>query len=123
MFMNLLYSFEVPGTAYKWFKKLTSFNNTTLKKGIQKALASWMFRILSLFDFQKVDCSKAPETLSQCFYEYIRYCWVWVKQLKNQFSIDDIASNHKFKKSLSSWILRESFSFVRAWVIDIFDMN
>ena len=40
MFINLLYSFEVPGTTYKWFKKLTSFNNTTLKKGIQKALAS-----------------------------------------------------------------------------------
>ena len=28
-----------------------------------------MFRILSLFDFQKIDCDKAPETLSQCFYD------------------------------------------------------
>ena len=39
-FINLFYSYEEPGTAYKWLKKLTSFNNTTLNKRIQKALAS-----------------------------------------------------------------------------------
>ena len=39
-FINLFYSFEAPGTAYKGLKKLTSFNNTTLDKGIQKAPAS-----------------------------------------------------------------------------------
>ena len=36
---NLLYSFQAPGTDYKRFKKLTSFNNTTPKKRIQKTLA------------------------------------------------------------------------------------
>ena len=60
-FINLLYSFEAPGTAYKKLKRLTIFNNTTLNKRIQKALASWMVTILSLFDFQKIDCVKAPE--------------------------------------------------------------
>ena len=35
-FINLLYSFEAPGTTYKRLKRLTS----TLKKRIQKALAS-----------------------------------------------------------------------------------
>ena len=55
---NLLYSLEAPGTVYKRLKKLTSFNNTTLNKRIQKALVSGMFRILCLFDFQKVDCAK-----------------------------------------------------------------
>ena len=39
-FINLLYSFEAPGTAYKKLKRLTIFNNTTLNKRIQKALAS-----------------------------------------------------------------------------------
>ena len=63
-FNNLLYSFEAPGTAYKTLKKLTSFNNTILYKRIQKPLASWMFRILSLFDFRKIDCGEAPEGLS-----------------------------------------------------------
>ena len=67
-FINLLYSFELPGTAYKRLKILTSFNNTTLKKRIKKSLVSSMFRILSLFDFQKIDCSKAPKALSQCLY-------------------------------------------------------
>ena len=38
-FINLLYSFEAPGTAYKRLLKLTSFNNTTLKKRVQKARA------------------------------------------------------------------------------------
>ena len=36
-FINLLYSFEGPGTAYKRLKKLTSFNNATLNKTIQIA--------------------------------------------------------------------------------------
>ena len=80
-FINLLYSFEAPGTAYKKLKRLTSFNNTTLNKRIQKALASWIVTILSLFDFQKIDCVKAPEALNQCLYEYIGYCWALVKQL------------------------------------------
>ena len=39
-FINLLYSFEAPGTAYKRLLKLTSFNNTALNKRIKKALAS-----------------------------------------------------------------------------------
>ena len=37
---KLLYSFQIPGNAYNRLKKLTSFNNTTLRKRIQKALAS-----------------------------------------------------------------------------------
>ena len=53
-------------------KKLTSFNNNTLSQRIQNDLASWMFRILSLFDFQNIDCGKAPEVLSQCLYGCIR---------------------------------------------------
>ena len=118
-FINILYSFEAPGTAYKRLKRLTSFNDTTLHKWIQKALAFWMITILSLFDFQKTDCVKAPEALSQCLYRCIRYCWVWVKQ----FRINDIVSNHKFKKLLTSWMFTESFSFVGAWVMDGFYMN
>ena len=39
-FINLLYSFETPGTTYKTLKKLTNFNNTSLSKRIQEALAS-----------------------------------------------------------------------------------
>ena len=31
-----LHSFEVPGTAHKTFKKLTSFNNATINKKIFK---------------------------------------------------------------------------------------
>ena len=38
--MSSFSCFEEPGIAYKRFKKLTIFNNTTLKKEIQKALAS-----------------------------------------------------------------------------------
>ena len=38
-FINLLYSFEAPGTSHKKLKKLTSFSNTTLNKIIKKALA------------------------------------------------------------------------------------
>ena len=64
-FINLLYSFEAPGTAYHRLNKLIIFNNTTLNKRIQKGQASWMFRILSLIDFQKVDCSKELEALSE----------------------------------------------------------
>ena len=63
-YCNLLYSFGAPGTAYRRSKKLTSFNNNTLSRRIQNDLASWMFRILSPFDFQKIDCGKAPEVLS-----------------------------------------------------------
>ena len=81
LFMLWLQSFEAPATGYMRLKKLTSFNNTTLNKSIQKALDSWVLRILSLFDFQKIDCGKAPEALSQCLYGCIRYRWVWVKQL------------------------------------------
>ena len=58
---NLLYSFEAPCPAYKRLKKLTSFNNNTLNKINQKALASWIFRVLSLFNFQKMECDKAPD--------------------------------------------------------------
>ena len=43
--------------------------------------------------------------------------------LNNQFSINDIASNHKFKKLLTSSMFRESFLFVGACVIDGFDVN
>ena len=39
-FMNLLYSFQAPGTAYHRLNKQTSFNNTTLNKRIQKGQAS-----------------------------------------------------------------------------------
>ena len=39
-FNNLLYSFETPGTASRRLRKLTSLNNTTLNKRIQKALAT-----------------------------------------------------------------------------------
>ena len=116
---NLLYSFEAPCTAYKSLKKVTSFNNTTPNERIVKALASWMFRILFPLDFQKVDCGKAPETLSQCLYGCIRYCWVGVKQ----FSISDIANNHKFTKLLTNWMFQESFSFLGTCIIDGFDMN
>ena len=116
---NLLYSFEAPGTDYKRLKKLTSFNNTTLNKRIVKALASWMFRILSLFDFRKIDCGKALEILSQCLYCCIRYYWVGVKQ----FSINDIANNHKFPKFLTSWIFKKSFWLFGACIIDNFGTN
>ena len=116
---NLLYSFEAPGSDYKRLKKLTSFNNTTLNKRIVKALASWMFRILSLFDFQKIDCGKALEILSQCLYCCIRYCWEGVKQ----FSINDIANNHKFTKFLTSWIFKKSFWLFGACIIDNFGTN
>ena len=44
-------------------------------------------------------------------------------ELNNQFSISDIASNRRFKKLLTSWMFRESFSFVGACAIDGFDMN
>ena len=77
-----------------------------------------MFRILSPFDLQKIDCGKAPETFSQCLYGFIRYCWVGVKQ----FSINDIANNHKFTKLLTSWMFNESFSFFGACIIDGFDL-
>ena len=116
---NLLYSFVAKGTAYKRLKKLTSFSDTTFNKRIVKALASWMFRILSLLDFQKIDCDKAPETLSQCFYGCIMYCCVGVKQ----FSINDIWNNHKFTKLLTYWMFKESFSFSGACIIDDFDMT
>ena len=117
---NLIYCFEAPGTAYKRLKKLTSFNSTTLNnKRIQKVLGSWMLRILSLFDFQKLDCTKALEALTQCLYGCIRYWGVWVKQ----FSISDNVSNHNFKKLLNSWMFMESFSFIRVCIIDGFDMN
>ena len=105
---NLLYSFEAPGIAYKRLKKLTSVNNTTLYKRTVKALASWMFRILSPFDFQKIDCGKAPETLSHCLYGCIRYCWVGVKQ----FSINDIVNNHKFTKLVTFECLRNLSHFL-----------
>ena len=39
-FINLLYSFEAPGTAYHRLNKLIIFNNTTLNKRIQKGQAS-----------------------------------------------------------------------------------
>ena len=39
-FINLLFSFEAPGSASRRLKKLTSLNNTTLNKRIQKALAT-----------------------------------------------------------------------------------
>ena len=71
---------EAQGTAYKRLKKLTRFNNTALNKRTQK-IAFWMSRVLSPVDFEKIDCGKAPETLSQCLYGYIGYCWVGVKQL------------------------------------------
>ena len=58
---NLLYIFDSSGAACKRLKKLTSFKNTTFNKTIQKALASWMFRILSPFDFQKGECAKCVE--------------------------------------------------------------
>ena len=117
---NLIYSFEAPGTAYKKLKNLTSFNNTTLNnKRVQEPLASWMFRILSPFNFQKNNCAKAIEALSQCLYGCIKYYWV----LANRFSISDIASNHIFKKPLTSRMFMESFSFVGAFIIDGFDMN
>ena len=80
-FISLLYSFEAPDTAYKKLKKLTSFNNTTLNKRVQKAPASWVFRIHCLFDFQKVDSGKVAEVFSQCLNGCVRYCWVLVKQL------------------------------------------
>ena len=107
-----------PGTAHKRLKKLTSFNNTTLNKHIFKALAFWMFMVLSPFDFQKIDCGKAPETLNQCLYGCIRYCWAGVKQ----FSINDIVYNYKFTKLLTSWMFKEFFSFFVACIIG-FDMN
>ena len=67
IFINLLYSFEAPGTASRRLKKLTSLNNTTLNKRIQKALATWMFRILSLFDFQKIYCGKVVKYQASVF--------------------------------------------------------
>ena len=38
---------------------------TTLSKRIKKALFSRIFRIFSPFDFQKIECGKVPEILSQ----------------------------------------------------------
>ena len=122
IYFSLIDSFDAPGIAYKRIKKLTSFNNTTLNnKRIQKALAYWMVRILFPFDFQKTDCAKVHEAISHCLYGCITCYWVWVKQ----FSISDIASNRKFrfKNLLTSWMFRESLSFVGACIIDSFDMN
>ena len=116
----MICSFETASTANKRLKKLSTFNNATVNnRTIQKTLASWMFRILSAFDFQKIDGAQALEALSHCIYGYIKYCWVLVKQ----FSSSDIASNHKSKKFLTSWIFRKSFSLVGACIIDGFDMN
>ena len=78
-----------------------------------------MFRILSPFDFQKIDCANAFESLIQYLYGCIRYCCVWVKQ----FTISDIASSNKLKKILTSWMFRESFSFVGACIIGGFEIN
>ena len=107
-YSSLLHSFEAPVTTYKRLKKLISFNNTTLNKRNVKALASWMFKILSPFDFQKVVFGKTPKILSQCLYGCIRYCWVGIKQ----FNIIDIANNQKFTKLLTTWMFKESFSFL-----------
>ena len=43
--------------------------------------------------------------------------------LNNKFSINDIVSNHKFKKFLTSWMFKESFLFVGACVTDGFNVN
>ena len=58
---NTLYSLEAPVTAYKRLKTMTGFNNTTVNKWTEKDLASWMFKIVSLFFFFQPDCRKARE--------------------------------------------------------------
>ena len=73
--INFLYIFEAPGTAYKSLQKLTSFNNATHNKIIKKSLVSYMFSIISPFEYQIVDCRKSSDTLSQCLYGCIGYCW------------------------------------------------
>ena len=114
LFTRLSSPFFIPH-ACPYFLEWALLNN----KRIKNVLGFWMVRILSPFGFQKIYCVKALEALSQCLYRCIRYCWVWVKQ----FSIRDIGNKHKFKKLLASWMFRESFSFVRACIIDGFDMN
>ena len=67
MAAKIQFNIQFLGTRYclQKVKKLTSFYNTLLNnKKIQKTLAFIMFRILSPFDFQKVDCAKALEALS-----------------------------------------------------------
>ena len=58
---NTLYSLEAPVTAYKRLKTMTGFNNTTVNKWTEKDLASWMFKIVSLFAYLQPDCRKARE--------------------------------------------------------------
>ena len=58
---NTLYSLEAPVTAYKRLKTITGFNNTTVNKWTEKDLASWMFKIVSLFAYLQPDCRKARE--------------------------------------------------------------
>ena len=84
-------------------KYLFVFSSNARKYGPEKTRYLDTFHAVldypySLFDFQKIDCVKALEALSQCLYGCIRYCWLWVKQ----FSISDIASNNKFKKLFTS---------------------
>ena len=40
---------------------MTGFNNTTVNKWTEKDLASWMFKIVSLFAYLQPDCRKARE--------------------------------------------------------------
>ena len=125
---NSSYSFETPGTVSKRLQKLTTFSNTTLNnKNIQKALASWIFKILSPFEYQKIDCSIAPKILTQCIYGCIRYCWIWLNTaecycLNNKFSINNIANYRKFKRLFTSGMFREYFLFVGACIIDCSDI-
>ena len=79
-----------------------------------------MFRILSLFDFQILDCGKHPKHEDSAFMDVSGTAEYG---LNNYFSINDIASNRKFKKLLTSWMFRQSFLFAGASVIDGFDVN
>ena len=53
--------------------KLHFLCSDTLDKKTRKVLASWMFRIVFPFVYQKVELRKVPETLKQYLYECISY--------------------------------------------------
>ena len=44
--MTAIYSFDAPGTAYKWLQKVTRFSNTTFNKRIEKNIKKDIFNSL-----------------------------------------------------------------------------
>ena len=116
---NTLYSLEAPVTAYKRLKTI-GFNNTTVNKWTKKDLASWIFKIVSPFAYLQTDCRKAREHWAS---EFLDVSGTVELGRWNQFSVNNIEHNPKLNKPLISWMLRETFSFVRVCIIDAFNIE